>query len=41
MVVVTMKNLKQRGDKSHFRMALPKDCQESVGKAETIEIQQG
>ncbi len=34
VIIITMKNLKKRGDKFHFRIPVPKDCQESVGKTE-------
>jgi len=33
-VVVKIKNVIQRGEKFHFRMAVPKDCREKIGQRE-------
>ena len=32
VITITMKNVSKRGENYHFRMAVPKDCQESIGQ---------
>ena len=33
VITITMKNVTKRGKNYHFRMAVPKDCQDSIGKS--------
>jgi len=34
VITITMKNVITRGGTYYFRIAVPKDCQKSVGKTE-------
>ena len=38
IVVVQMKNITQQGETYYFRLSVPKDCIDAVGKKEIFQI---